>query len=159
MRISTSMTTFFCPVLFSFFYWSMNIANRITSRMAFNIFSTSINICSLARYFSSSSSPYGDWEKFLYPMWVHTRVLWLHRGPLKYTYVRVHGSQSKRDLLDRLFGSRAEERIKCCRTSTNMAPYLLAQRNDRSQWSPPIYVHTHVRTHVCVTNADEGWHR
>lgn len=83
----------------------MNIANRITSQMAFNIFSTSINICSLARYFSSSSSPYGNQDKFFYLMWVHTRIhthiLSLHISPLKYTYVRVHGSQSKRDLLDR----------------------------------------------------------
>lgn len=122
----------------------MNIANRITSQMAFNIFSTSINICSLARYFSSSSSPYGNRDKFFYPMWLHTRththILSLHIGPLKYTYVRVHGSQSKRDLLDRLFGSRPEERIKCCRTSANMAPCLLAPRNDRS-WATSLWAH------------------
>jgi len=67
------MTTFSFSV---FFYWSTNIANRITSQMAFNIFSTSINICSLARYFSSSS-PYGNIEnreKSFYSMWVHTRT-------------------------------------------------------------------------------------
>lgn len=156
---------FFFPFLFFSLdheFSSSTIADRITSRMAFNIFSTSINICSLARYFFFVSfSSYGNRERVPLPYaWIHTRThtriftthTHTHAGSLKYTYVRMRGSQSKRDR-GRFFGTfSTEERIKCCRTLANMASCLLALWSDRSlDWyHRPVCTHTHRNVSMCV---------
>lgn len=118
MKIFTSSTA--CSFFFPFLFFSLDhefssstIADRITSRMAFNIFSTSINICSLARYFFFVSfSSYGNRESsstlcvdpHAHPhACFHDTHTHTHAGSLKYTYVRMRGSQSKRDR-GRFFG-------------------------------------------------------
>lgn len=175
MKIFTSSTA--CSFFLSFFFfigpWIFvldYIADRITSRMAFNIFSTSINICSLARYFFFVS--FSVWEPRVPLPYGSTRAptrvfsRYTHTDSLKYTYVRMHGSQSKRDrerkreIFWGLSTDRAEERIKCCRTSANMASCLLVLWSDRSRYPTNLCAHIHIETCPCVWfNVCEGWHR
>lgn len=118
LRISTSSIA--SPFFLSFFLSKRQIFfvlveswdDRITSRMAFNVFSTSINICSFARYFSSSSFPHRNRERsFLHSAESHTRVFTTaHQHTYIYTYARVvPGSQSKRNILGLLLLDRKRE--------------------------------------------------
>jgi hypothetical protein len=91
----------FCPRL--------NIADRITSRMAFNIFSTS-SIFAPSLAVPPRLLRMGTGGEFSCPTRAPTRVsLRPQNGSLKYTYVRVRGSQLKRDLLGHLPGSLGRE--------------------------------------------------
>lgn len=83
--------------------------------MAFNIFSTSINICSLA--ISFSSPPYGNRE-FLYPMHgctrAPTRVSPTYTHRLAQMYIRTNAwkpiEERKREIFwDLFYGSRGRE--------------------------------------------------
>lgn len=168
MRISTSKTTFSFPFFFFlfFFYWSMNIANRITSQMAFNIFSTSINICSLAISLrlvlrmgteKSSSTPC---ECTRAP----TRMFCSYTAARLniHTYECMEANRREIFWTVSLLGlrararARAEERIKCCRTSANIDAVFARPKERSVSVVPPISVHTH-RSHMWDRICDLMW--
>lgn len=146
MRISTSMTTFF---LLFFFYRSMNIANRITSQMAFNIFSTSINICSLARYFSSRLLLRMGTERS------SSTLCGCIRAPTRvfsgYTAARlnIHTYEcmeaNRREIFWAVSSGRARGRENKVLPNVDKHGAVFARPEERSvSMVPPIYVHTHV---------------
>lgn len=99
----------------------------------------------------------------------HTRVFYEHK-PARlniHTYECVEANRGeterKREIFWAFSTDRAEERIKCCRTSANMASCLLALWSDRSSvGTTNLCVHTHTHKNVCLCawfDVCEGWHR
>lgn len=167
MKIFTSSTacSFF---FFLFFFFSLDhefsssaIADRITSRMAFNIFLTSINICSLARYFFFVSfSSYGNRESSstlcvdphahphacFHDTHTHTHMparLNIHT----YECVEANRRETEGDFLGLFYG---RENKVLPNVGKHGVVFARPVKRSVSRYHWPVCTHTHRNVSVCV---------
>lgn len=178
MKIFTSSTA--CSFFFHFFFigpwifvldysWPNNEVEWLLTFFRLpSIFAPSLAIS------FSSPSPYGNRE-FLYPMCVdphahpHACFLRTQAGSLKYTYVRMRGSQSwrdrekKRDFLGLFYGSRGRENKVLPNVGKHGVVFARPVKRSVFGWyHTNLCVHTHTHKNVCLCawfDVCEGWHR